>query len=122
MLRYILPSLVVLLIAGGAYSIQGQQALEPGKGSSIDGKTVLIESDGEYFGPKEHVRFETVGNHTFIVIPMHYPQTDEKFLQWLPMEKVRQLKVFDSKEDAHSFAKRSSPKFYNQIFPDSATK
>lgn len=76
--------------------------------SSFDGRPIIVESKGIYFGVSEHARFETVGTDSFIVLKVT-PQNGAPYDYWQPLSDISNIKVFDSVTDAKAFAKKLSP-------------
>ena len=90
---------------GTVVSIAATQNASPPSKSPLHGKAVIIEMDGVIFGVNENIRFETVGQIDYIVVPM---QHDVSYDHWMPLDRVRGIKVFDSKESATAHNKKTS--------------
>jgi hypothetical protein len=75
---------------------------------NLNGKSVIIERDGWYIGVKEDVRFASVGQRDFLVVPMNH-KDGESYNYWIGLEKISGLKVFEKLEDAISHDKKTSP-------------
>ena len=75
---------------------------------TLSGKSVIIERDGWYIGVKENVRFASVGQRDFIVVPMNY-KDGESYDYWMGLERISGLKVFEKMEEAIAHDKKTSP-------------
>lgn len=73
----------------------------------LTGKSVIVDREGWYIGVSENVRFVTIGKDSFIVIPS--PESQAEYDQWIPLEKVSGIKVFDELTDAEAYARQTSP-------------
>ena len=76
---------------------------------NLKGKFVIIEKENWYIGVKENVRFASVGNKDFIVVPMSH-KDGESYDHWMGLEKISGLKVFEKMEDAIAYDKKTSPR------------
>lgn len=109
MSRYLIPAFGTLMILSVLTTLCADPGATPRKVSPLDGKAVIVEMDGIYFGVKKNVRFESIGNQDFIVIPMTSAAGGETFDNWWRLDRVTQLKVFDSMEAAVAHDKKTSP-------------
>ncbi|PQO28150.1 hypothetical protein [Blastopirellula marina] len=120
MTRYKLPAIGLLVLLGALASLAATHEGEAKTDSPLAGKAVIIEMNGNYFGVKENVRFETIGSLDFIVVPMQYKNVAEHYDHWLRLDRVTGLKVFDSLDDAVAYDKKTSP--FRQREPESDTE
>ena len=106
MKRILIASISTVVALGTLVSIAATQNTSRPNTSTLQGKSVIIEMDGRIFGVHEDIRFETVGQIDFFVVPM---QHDESYDHWLRLDRVRGIKVFDSKESAIAHNRKTSP-------------
>lgn len=76
--------------------------------SSFDGRPIIVEKKGMYFGVSENARFETVGTNSFIVFKIT-SEDEAAYDYWQPLGDISNIKVFDSVADAKAYAKKSNP-------------
>jgi hypothetical protein len=76
--------------------------------SSFDGRPVIVEKKGVYFGVSEDARFQTIGTNSFIVFKIT-PENGAAYDYWQPLSDISNIKVFGSVADAKAYAKKSSP-------------
>jgi len=106
MKRILIASISTVVALGTVVSIAATQNTSRPSTSPLHGKSVIIEMDGVIFGVTENIRFETVGQVDYIVVPM---QHDVSYDHWWRLDRVRGIKVFDSKESAIAHNKKTSP-------------
>lgn len=106
--RRVISTLGVVILTGAFVSIASSQNADVERGNSLEGKAVIIQMERVHFGVKQDLRFETLGNRGFFVIPMQ-EQDGDHYDHWWPMDKVTGLKVFDSVKDAKAYDKKTFP-------------
>lgn len=109
MKRHLPLSIAVILVLGAAFSVAATQSKRIDEASPLNGKSVIIEMKGAYFGVKENVRFESVGRLDYIVVPMNDAGANQSYEHWWRLDEVYAIKVFDSKEEALAHDKKTSP-------------
>lgn len=93
-------SIVLVGVIGSIAAMQGPSS--PATGPTT-GKTVVVVAKGIKLGIHENVRFESIGQHDFIIIPMDPGDTQAKYEVWLSLGEVDLLRVFDAREDAVAY-------------------
>jgi hypothetical protein len=93
-------SIVLVGVIGSIAAMQGPSS--PATGPTA-GKTVVVVAKGIKLGIHENVRFESIGQHDFIIIPMDPGDTQAKYEVWLSLGEVDMLRVFDAREDAVAY-------------------
>ena len=96
-------SIVLVGVIGSIAAMQGTSSPTTGPPT---GKTVVVVAKGIDLGIRENVRFESIGQHDYIVVPMDPGETQAKHDVWLSLGEVVLLRVFDSKEDAVAYVNR----------------
>ena len=105
MKRILIASISAFVVLGTVVSIAATQNTSRPSASPLLGKSVIIEMDGVIFGVNENIRFETVGQNDYIVVRM---QHDVSYDHWMRLDRVRGIKVFDSKESATAHNEKTS--------------
>jgi hypothetical protein len=100
MKRISLSVAVLFVLAGVIGSVAATHATSSPADQRLAGKVVIVEAKGVTFGISENVRFESLGQHDYIVVPMQVGTTEAKHDYWLSLDQVLALRVFDSMEQA----------------------
>lgn len=103
MKRVALSLTVLIVLVGVVASIAAMQGPSSPATGPTTGKTVVVVAKGIKLGIHENVRFESIGQHDFIIIPMDTGDTQAKYEVWLSLGEVDMLRVFDAREDAVAY-------------------
>jgi len=105
MKKYVLPVLISLMALGVAASRAATDS--PSKESPLAGKFVLVSIRSQVFNNVyENVRFESVGETDFIVLPMRHGGTTVTNDYWLPLKDVTSLRVYHTKSDVDEYVEK----------------
>ena|SRR5690606_36151386 len=99
--RYALLALTSVVVLGMAASLAATTS--PSSDSPLAGKIVLISQPRAIYGMHENVRFESVGQTDFIVVPIQATGETVTCDHWIPLKDVTLLRVFHSKADAKNY-------------------
>ena len=100
-MKQIALSVAALVVLTGVIgSVAATHATSSPADQLLAGKSVIVEAKGVTFGISENVRFESIGQHDFIVVPVQVGTTEAKHDYWLSLDQVLALRVFDSMEQA----------------------
>ncbi len=100
MKRIALSIAASIVLAGVIGSVAATHATSSAADQRLAGKTVIVEAKGVTFGISENVRFESIGQHDYVVVPVQVGTTEAKHDYWLSLDQVLALRVFDSVEQA----------------------
>lgn len=105
MKRVTLLLVVSIVVVGVAGSMAAMQTTSAPLDQPLAGKAVVLVK-GRMAVVYENPRFESIGQHSFIVVLAKPGETEANYDLWIPLGDVTRLMVFDSKEDALTYQNR----------------
>lgn len=70
---------------------------------NLDGKPIVMSRDNVTDEVRDNLRFASILNRDWVVIPTKSESTGTSYDRWIPFEKVSELKVFASRAEAEKY-------------------
>lgn len=102
MKRILFVSMSVVAVLGAVFSLAAMPPKAQSDLPDLSGKVVVLERPGTRWGARENVRFETVGEKAFAVLPT-YTGTESEHESWVPLDELRGLRVFETMAAAEAY-------------------
>ena len=95
------PLLIAIVVAGSIYTLAADDADARGVKSNLSDKYVILDIRGRNrLGLIENVRFDSIGERDFVVVPLKHKSSQLPFEYWAPVTDITSMMVFDSRDDA----------------------